>query len=341
MANRDELAVVDGAEKRLTTPATQNPGEVDYPKIAERLIFDEKAWQQMMRRCEVICQAGLYGHKRPEHVMAVALKGFAIGLDFMRSLETIKIIHGTPTIRGPAAVTLVRERAPGAIIRCVETSESKAVWEMAQQGKPVRTFTATIEEVSKAGLLDKNPLWRIYPRRMLKWHAASEGVQEVFGHVLTGIKLTEAVQAGVYVDTEIIENHQPTRLTASGEVADAEVIEADAQLVKSDAQVDMDDHEVRERRKAAIERSVKTVRDRKKAEQQPDPNDPKVRCATLLKEYNVRNDQRLSFKNAAHELIDFAGGRLSNDDYADLADALEETLSKMDDSVDKSARDER
>lgn len=329
MAKQDDLAVVDSRDLDTTSmskPASRSSGEVDYPKIAERLIFDEKAWQQMMRRCEVICQSGLYGLKRPEHVMAIALKGFAIGLDFMRSLETIKIIHGTPTIRGPAAVTLVRERAPGATIRCIESTEQRAVWEMGNQGEEPRLFTATIEEVNKADLPNKNPLWRIYPRRILKWHAASEGVQEVFGHVLHGVKLTEAVQAGVYIDTELT-GHGPVRLNQAGDVAGEEVIDVEIES-------EITEHEIRQRRKDAIERSVKTVQGAKRAEGDVDPSDPKIRAAQLLKEFNIRNDQRLSFKKAAQDLTGFSGGRLSDEDYADLADALEETLAKMDEAGD-------
>lgn len=317
MANKEELAVVEPSHiaPSAQPEAASREAEINYPKIAERLIFDEKAWQQMMRRCEVISQSGLYALKRPEHVMAIALKGFAIGLDFMRSLETIKIIHGTPTIRGPSAVTLVRERAPDAIIRCIETTEERAVWEMANPGEEPRQFVATIEEIRKAGLPDRNQLWRIYPRRMLKWHAASEGVQEVFGHVLQGVKLTEAVQAGVYVDTEVVDDSK----AVEGEVIDAEIEEGETE------------QEIRDRRKAAIERSVKTVRDKRSEEQERDASDPKVRAANALKEYNVRNDKRLSFKKAAQALIDFSGGRLSQEDYADLADALEERLAIMED----------
>jgi hypothetical protein len=180
-------------------------------------MLDDAAWQSFMRRCVVICKAGVYGHKSPETVAVAALRGMSLGLGFMESLDAVKVIHGTPQIRGAQAVALVRSRLPGAQLECVthdDKRNTEAVWKMARPGEDAKVFRVTLEDAKRAGLT-KSQTWTKYPDRMLKWWAASQGCQELFGDVLS-----IAVESGGGDDLEA----EPAIHAAAATVAEFEPV---------------------------------------------------------------------------------------------------------------------
>jgi len=115
-----------------------------------------------------------------------------MGMGFMESLDKIKVIHGTPTIRGPKAKALIDQRVPENRNECVESTDEKCVWVLRPPGRPEKEFVLTLDEVKH--LASKNGLWKTYPRRMLKWNCFSEGAQEIYGHVLGDLYLTEELE---------------------------------------------------------------------------------------------------------------------------------------------------
>lgn len=189
-----------------------------YPMYAQQLVFNRELRAQYHEACEDVCAAGLFGYKKDDRDLAkvktIGLKGFAMGMDFLRALETIKIIHGMPTIRGPQALHLVRERTRGATLECEESSDSRCVWLLGRPGATPKHFTGTREQVERANLPNKNSLWNVYPSRMLKWHTFSEGVQELFGDVLMGCYLSEEIHLEAQFDrdqTQIAEESERQR----------------------------------------------------------------------------------------------------------------------------------
>jgi len=168
-----------------------------YPMYAQQLVFNPELRAQYHETCKDICVSGLFGYTDKEKdiakVKTIGLKGFAMGMDFLRALETIKIIHGMPTIRGPQALHLVRERTRGAVLECVESADDRCVWRLGRPGTQPKQFTGTREQVERAELPARNNLWNVYPARMLKWHTFSEGVQELFGDILMGCYLSEEI----------------------------------------------------------------------------------------------------------------------------------------------------
>lgn len=166
-----------------------------YPMIAQQMLMNPDMRKGLTEMARDICDSGMYGYKANDAglaaVRAVAIKGFAMGMDLPRALETIKVIHGTPTIRGPQALHLIRERTRGATLECEESTHDKCVWLLGRPGQNPKRFTSTRQQIERAKLDKKNDLWNVYPERMLKWHAFSEGAQELFGDVLMGCYITE------------------------------------------------------------------------------------------------------------------------------------------------------
>lgn len=192
-------------------------------EFADRIMLDDGLWSSFMKRCQVIARAGVYGHQSPETVAVAALRGMSMGLSVMESLELVKVIHGRPQIRGPQAVALVRARLPGVVMDCTESTPEAASWTMARPGGERRTFRATIGEARAADLL-KSPVWKRHPARMLKWWAASQGTQELFGDVLTIAVTVEGEDAAdtVPVSEPVVEVDRSLPLEAAGGIARVE-----------------------------------------------------------------------------------------------------------------------
>ncbi|KKL58143.1 hypothetical protein LCGC14_2228390, partial [marine sediment metagenome] len=112
LATQSASPVVRAAEAALAAPPTRAQLEHQYRMLAATLITNETAWAAYMTRCDAIVEIKLYGHKHAGTVAIAGLKGMAMGFDFMRALATVKVIHGTPTIRGPSALAMIRERCP-------------------------------------------------------------------------------------------------------------------------------------------------------------------------------------------------------------------------------------
>lgn len=166
-----------------------------YPLIAQQILMNPVYREQLKEVANEVCVSGMYGYKNNEQsksaVFMVALEGFAMGFDITRALKTIKVIHGQPTIRGPQALHLIRERTKNATLECVRGTKDECVWFLGRPNAKPKEFIATRDQVNAAGLPQKNDLWSKYPERLLKWHAFSEGAQELFGDVLMGCYISE------------------------------------------------------------------------------------------------------------------------------------------------------
>jgi hypothetical protein len=182
-------------------PATQTAASYSdpaamYREIAARVVIDDHAFGAFMHRCEMLAAAGIYGHKCAETVAVAALKGMSMGYDMITSLTLIKVIHGTPSIRGPQALALIKNRVHKGDNgdECIESTPERCVWVLRRPGHPERTFTLLRSQIPEAQIA-KNTLWKSYPARLLKWQCYSEGAQEIYADILLGTALTEAVEA--------------------------------------------------------------------------------------------------------------------------------------------------
>ena len=170
------------------------PSRAQYRALADQLMLDEHAWNQFFNRCKCFAAAGMYGHKTPETVAAAGLKGMSLGMSFMEALDRIKVIKGTPVIRGSAAINHIHERCAGAKCRCISSTDTEAVWRMERPGWETREFRYTWEQAVNSGIVKRNDVYKAYPARCLKWQAASEGAQEMFGDVLGGLYFQEEIE---------------------------------------------------------------------------------------------------------------------------------------------------
>ena len=196
------------------------PSRAQYRALADQLMLDENAWRQFFGRCKCFAEAGLYGHKRPETVAAAGLKGMSLGMSFMEALDRIKVIKGTPVIRGSAAINHIHERCAGAKCRCIKSTDTEAVWSMERPGWEAREFRYTWAQAESSGIVKRNEVYKLFPARCLKWQAASEGAQEMFGDVLGGLYFQEEIEGAIGDATPHRRVIQMTPMAARAEDAD-------------------------------------------------------------------------------------------------------------------------
>ena len=198
-----ETKQIAAPEQRIAFQEETSPGtamvpempEDIYSRLAAQLMFSQPMWDGFMQRCDAIAQTRLYGHKTSSTVMIAALKGFELGWSLMQALERVKVIAGTPTIRGPAAVGMIR--AAGYYMACTESTSEHAVWVCRRDGYPEQTFRYDYREAEKAGLTVRNENWERYPSECCKWAAATRASKEYFTEVLAGFEIAESMRYGL------------------------------------------------------------------------------------------------------------------------------------------------
>lgn len=137
-------------------------------------------------------------YKTVEAAIVGALKGRELGLDPLYALSVIYLIGNKPGLEGEAMLGLVLRRYPNAHVKWVKATHAEAVLELARPGGQPSTFTFTIQDALRAGLVTKiNPdgtvqaahgksSWAQYTRKMLCWRAISEGVTLLFPECVQG-----------------------------------------------------------------------------------------------------------------------------------------------------------
>jgi len=165
-------------------------------QLAEEVVFDPERMAHLYKMCSAFASIGLCGHKSPESALSAVLFGLGLGMPPMQGMTSIQVIHGRPCLRGPAALAHITSLGHVLRVVTVERGEDPAkvaVVETERDGRK-KEFRGSREAVDRAGLPEKNTVWKSYPERCLKWHVVSEATQEVFGDLLAGAYLVEEME---------------------------------------------------------------------------------------------------------------------------------------------------
>ena len=198
---------------------------------SESVLFDGAKMEALHRWASTVAAAGMWGYKSADEALVAVLFGLQLGMGAVEALSKIKVLHGTPTLRGPAAVAHIRSLGgridciTGSIARMAsdrgqdlaeflvypalisaieahgEDPEKVSVWRTERDGHE-RIFWYGLQLAHDAGLTERNAVWRAYPSRMIKWQAASEAAQEIYGDWLLGAYFTEEMEGSISVVAE-------------------------------------------------------------------------------------------------------------------------------------------
>lgn len=182
---------------------------VDYRHSLEPVGIDQ-AW----KAAGFLFRSGLYQkYKGPEQVMAVVMRGRALGLDATTALDQVNMIQGTPTLSAQAMVAIVKASPICKYFSCIEMSDSSCTWVTHRVGEPCETRRTFTREEADRGEFSTQPeyvwenrkkvrtgkivtkdAWKKQPNVMLQWRCAAALARQVYPDLLNGMYATEEMQ---------------------------------------------------------------------------------------------------------------------------------------------------
>jgi len=151
-----------------------------------------------------IAASNLYGIKKPEEFIALALVAQAEGRHPAIVARDYHIISGKPTLKADAILARFQDCGGKVDWKKYANDACEAVFSHPSGGSVLISWS--IEDAKKAGLTG-NQTWSKYPRAMLRARCISEGVRTVFPAVLCGIYTEEEVRESN--ESPIVMNGKP------------------------------------------------------------------------------------------------------------------------------------
>jgi len=162
----------------------------------------------LWRVSEMIAASGLApsGFDNDPRKICVALStGLELGLPPMKSIQSIAVIHGRPTLWGDAMIGLVHasgqledfeeDYEPGENGVDEMTDDFAAICTVKRRGFSRPLFTRfSVADAKKAKLWGKSGPWTTHPKRMLRYKARAFALRDMFADVLGGLHMYEEMQ---------------------------------------------------------------------------------------------------------------------------------------------------
>jgi len=165
--------------------------KVEHAAPAQRRSFDE-----IMRMAETIAKSRLFGVTQVDQVVALMLMAEAEGRHVASAMQDYSVIQGKPSLKAEAMLARFQQAGGRVKWTCLTDERVAAIFSHAQC-EPVE-IDWDMDRAKRAKLT--NPMWKKYPRQMLRARVISEGVRTAYPGAL----------GGVYAPEEVID-FEPTR----------------------------------------------------------------------------------------------------------------------------------
>lgn len=156
----------------MSAPFISTVGDLD--KLAERLF-----------------RAGMFGAdvKNVDVAFAILLAGWEMGFSPTVSVRGIQFSRGKISLSADLTLAAcVRRRDVCEYFRLVESSDKAATYETKRAGAPEPTrLTWTIEQARRAGLIDKNSVWKAHTEAMLRARCAMALARATFPDLVANL----------------------------------------------------------------------------------------------------------------------------------------------------------
>jgi len=127
-----------------------------------------------------------------DQVLALLIFGDELGFRPMESCRALKWMNGRPTLTADAIAALVFRKYPDAVFDVVEDTPERVTVAAARPGREPKNFSFSMDDAKQADLLT-NPLYKKYPRDMLRARCRSRSGRAVFPDVFFGVYSPEEV----------------------------------------------------------------------------------------------------------------------------------------------------
>ena len=220
-------------EKKPETTTVTSDGEIVHLKDAKDEIesaqkalairpahvTEPTTFEQAWKFAEIVARSKMFGVKSPDDAFVRMSTGMQLGLSAVQSLNLIDAIPGKdgstrPSLRAKLKVALCMRHPDVEYIRCVESTNERATYEMKRRGREPRRLTWTIDDARKAGLFPGKDNWDKYTAAMLRARASSDLVEIEAPDISNGLSTTEeAIDHAVVAQATTVEDWQVTAPT--------------------------------------------------------------------------------------------------------------------------------
>lgn len=139
---------------------------------------------------EAAVASKFYGFSNPDQMLPLMMVAQAQGRSFVSVVEEYSVIQGRPALKAEAMLS--RFQRAGGHIKWTELSDTRCAAVFSHpQCDPVE-IDWDLERAKQAQL--NNPMWKKYPRNMLKARVISDGVRTAYPACLGGMYTPEEVQ---------------------------------------------------------------------------------------------------------------------------------------------------
>lgn len=167
---------------------------VREPREVSGFEMKPKTLEEAMRFCEIMADSDLVPKDykgKPGNIMVAIQMGAELGLSPMRSIKSIAVINGRPSMWGDEMLAMVLASPLCEYVDESESSEKQGVCKVKRKGHPEHVSVFTLQDAQRAGLLGKPGPWTNYQPRQMKLRARGFGLRDKFADVLAGLIPTE------------------------------------------------------------------------------------------------------------------------------------------------------
>lgn len=158
--------------------------KIEHAAPAQRRSFDE-----IMRMAETIAKSRLFGVTQVDQVVALMLMAEAEGRHVASAMQDYSVIQGKPSLKAEAMLARFQQAGGKVKWTCLTDERVAAIFSHAQC-EPVE-IDWDMARAKQAQLA--NPMWKKYPRQMLRARVISEGVRTAYPGALGGMYAPEEV----------------------------------------------------------------------------------------------------------------------------------------------------
>lgn len=184
-------------EKRPSWALQLEPSDSDKAIKLAKILFDSRLYTKFANA---------------QSILAVMLRGRALGMDATTALDGFHVIEGKPALSAPLMIGLVLRSPVCDYFKCIDTTDEQATFITHRSNDPESTpskYTFTIKMADRMGLLKpsrsgKPTQWEKFPNTMLRWRCATELARMVYPDIVAGLYTPDEITDGQIIDAEAV-----------------------------------------------------------------------------------------------------------------------------------------
>lgn len=161
----------------------------DLVKFEHAAPVQRRSFDEIMRMAETIAKSRLFGVTQVDQVVALMLMAEAEGRHVASAMQDYSVIQGKPSLKAEAMLARFQQAGGKVKWTCLTDERVAAIFSHAQC-EPVE-IDWDMARAKQAQLA--NPMWKKYPRQMLRARVISEGVRTAYPGALGGMYAPEEV----------------------------------------------------------------------------------------------------------------------------------------------------